>query len=65
VDSTHAKAVENLARVEERGVDLDVIADLPQFAQAFVDKIRNRQQLAIVGQVPEVPPPDVPETPHR
>jgi hypothetical protein len=29
----------NLARVESRGVDLDIVADLPRLAQDFLDDV--------------------------
>jgi predicted Zn-dependent protease len=38
-DSTFEKARVNLDRVESRGVDLDVTADLPRLAQDFLDDV--------------------------
>lgn len=46
-DETHEKARANLARVEERGKDLDIKADLESLAQLFVEEIRRWQALAV------------------
>jgi len=57
-DSTYQKSIANLARVEERGVDLDIDADLPLFAEAFIEEVRSRRQLASVQPEVEIVPPD-------
>lgn len=52
-DETHEKARANLARVETRGIDLDIEADLESFAQLFLEEIRRWQALAVALPDPE------------
>jgi len=56
-DDTYVKAQVNLERVEARGVDLDIIADLAYHAQQFVDEIVGWRDL-VVGEfeVDTIPP---------
>jgi hypothetical protein len=56
-DATFAKAQVNLERVEARGVDLDIIADLGYYAQKFVAEVTSWRDL-VVGEfeVDTVPP---------
>jgi len=56
-DATFAKAQVNLERVESRGVDLDIMADLASYAQKFVAEVSSWRDL-VVGEfeVDTVPP---------
>jgi len=58
-DATFAKAQVNLERVESRGVDLDIVADLDYYAQKFVAEVTSWRDL-VVGEfeVDTVPPDD-------
>jgi tetratricopeptide (TPR) repeat protein len=62
-DSTFAKAGVNLERVEARGVDLDITADLATMAQAFLDDVIAWRRVAAAAIEPEPFFPDsiVPE----
>jgi len=56
-DATYVKAQVNLARVEARGTDLDIMADLATHAQRFVDEVTGWRDL-VVGEfeVDTIPP---------
>jgi len=62
-DSTFEKARVNLERVEARGVDLDITADLAMMAQAFLDEVVAWRRVASAPIEPEPLVPDsiVPE----
>ncbi len=57
-DSAFEKARVNLERVEARGVDLDITADLAMMAQAFLDEVVSWRRVAAVPIEPEPTVPD-------
>lgn len=57
-DSTFEKARVNLERVEARGVDLDITADLAMMAQAFLDEVVAWRRVAAAPIEPEPVVPD-------
>jgi len=57
-DSTYEKARVNLERVQARGVDLDLAADLGTMAQAFLDEVIAWRRVAAVPIEPEPIVPD-------
>jgi len=63
-DSTYEKARVNLERVEARGVDLGVTADLGTMAQAFLDEVIAWRRVAAVPLEPEPIVPDSTKIPQ-
>ena len=63
-DSTYEKARVNLERVEARGVDLDITAELGVMAQAFLDEVIAWRRMAAVPLEPEPMIPDSTITPE-
>jgi Flp pilus assembly protein TadD len=57
-DATYVKAQVNLERVEARGVDLDIVADLAYHAQRFMDEVVGWRNLAVGEFELDTVPPD-------
>ncbi|MDH3457389.1 MAG: tetratricopeptide repeat protein [Gemmatimonadota bacterium] len=62
-DEAYEKALINLERVEGRGIDVDVMADLTQIAAQFLDEVVSWRRLAQVPMNVESVPPDSIEQP--
>jgi tetratricopeptide (TPR) repeat protein len=57
-DATYVKAQVNLERVEGRGVDLDIMADLAYHAQQFVEEVAGWRDLVVGEFELDTIPPD-------
>ncbi len=58
-DATYVKAQVNLERVESRGVDLDILADLAYHAQRFVEEVAGWRDLVVGEFEVDTIPPDI------
>ncbi|NIM49954.1 MAG: tetratricopeptide repeat protein [Gemmatimonadales bacterium] len=64
-DETYEKAAANLRRVEQRGTDLDITADLTAIAQRFTNEVGSWRGLAVGHAELDTLPPDSLPDPKR